>query len=138
MEAELSVVGLDLDNWCAIITANLGEAGVPGLVVSQVASPPGALGAGFPEKAKVVFDTVVGLATVVAAAVALYSLDVNTPAVCQVSVQTDQATTVLTYDCKSGDPVGLTRATSKLVAESLRVHIARHGYPHKVMLRPLR
>lgn len=139
MDVEISLFGLDLPGWLPLLEGRLSEVQMESLIIiSPVAPPPGALGAGAGAMIKASLTGTVGLATVIGAAASLYSAVNPRPTACEVSVQSGEIRTVMTYDCKDADPVRLAQAVSRLVAESLPAHVSRHGQPHKVILRPVR
>jgi hypothetical protein len=139
MEVEFSFVGLDRVNWFPRLeeTLRMMESN-PDFVIDQVLPPPGSLGAGAVAMLKASFASTVGLATIVGGGASLYGVLDPRPAACEVSVQTDQVKTTMTYECRYGTPADVAAAVSKLVAESLANHIDQHGLPQKVTIRPIR
>ncbi len=138
MEVEFSFVELDLAGWFPLLQNTLGamEAG-HALVVDQLLPPPGAFGAGGVAKVKASLASAVSLATIIGAGASLYSAVSPRPTACEVSVQTGQINTIMTYDCKDGNPAQLAEAVSKLLAERLVNHTERHGHPQTVVIRPI-
>ena len=138
MEVEFSFVGLDLPGWFPRLQDTLGamEAG-PSLVVDQLLPPPGTFGADRFAKVKASLASAATLATIIGAGASLYSAVIPRPAACEVFVQTGQVNTIMTYDCKDGNPAQVAEAVSKLVAESLVKHTERHGHPQRVVIRPI-
>jgi len=137
MEVEFSFVGLDLAGWFLLLQKTLTEA-APDIAVDQIMPPPGAFGAVSFAKVKASLASVAGLATIIEAGASLYSAASPRLTTCEISVQTGQVKTLMTYECEKGNPTQLVEAVSNLVTESLQSHIDRHGHPQRVIIRPVR
>jgi len=139
MEVEVLFEGLDQADWFSHLRKTIGTMETDSAAeINQLFPPPGTFGAGRVAAVKATFVSAVGLATIVGAGASLYSAANPPPSVCEVSVQTGQSKTTMTYDCKAGNLTQMVENLSKLVAESLNTHIEQHGNPQKITIRPLR
>lgn len=137
MEVEISLLGLDVTDWFAQLKATLSELEPnSSLVVEQLLPPPGSFGAGVSDTVKAVCATVVGLATIVGAGASVYSTRTPQPTACEVSFETGQIKTKMTFDCRGGNAAKLAEAFAKEMSESLANHAKQYGTPKKVVIRP--
>ncbi len=118
MEVDVVFEGFDQADWFSLLKSALAAMeSDPALVVNQLLPPPGTFGAGGVAAVKATFASVVGLATVVGAGASVYGTVSTPPVACEVSAQTGQSKTTMTYDCKAGNPTQMAEILSKLVAK---------------------
>jgi hypothetical protein len=108
MEIEFSFVGLDRPDWFPLLQDTLGAMD-SSLVVDRLLAPPGTFGAGGVAKVKASLTSAAAIATIIGAGASLIGVLNPRPAACEVSVQTGQVNTTMTYDCKEGNPAQLAK-----------------------------